>query len=124
MNEATDVVIDRLNSLNLLPYIKRKKSIYKVSDQVNSLEWKYYAPVENKKYRGSWRFVPRLIEEKITEFLMHFRYIFDDINNKTLKINLINMGDCSEVFTGIAQYFVSGNQTASRKCLPKSVVFF
>lgn len=50
--------------------------------------------------------VPRLIEEKITEFLMHFRYIFDDINNKTLKINLINMGDCSEVFTGIAQYFI------------------
>lgn len=106
MNEATDVVVDRLNSLNLLPYIKRKKSIYKVSDSVNSLEWKYYAPVENKKYRGSWRFVPRLIEEKITEFLMHFRYIFDDINNKTLKINLINMGDCSEVFTGIAQYFI------------------
>ena len=70
------------------------------------MEWKYYAPVENKKYRGSWRFVPRLIEEKITEFLMHFRYIFDDINNKTLKINLINMGDCSEVFTGIAQYFI------------------
>ncbi len=106
INEATDVVIDRLNSLNLLPYIKRKKSIYKVSDSVNSLEWKYYAPVENKKYRGSWRFVPRLIEEKISEFLMHFRYIFDDINNKTLKINLINMGDCSEVFTGIAQYFI------------------
>ena len=36
---------------------------------MNSLEWKYYAPVENKKYRGNWRFVPRLIEEKISEFL-------------------------------------------------------
>lgn len=106
IKDATDVVIDRLTSLNLLPYIKRKKSIYKVSDQVNSLEWKYYAPVENKKYRGSWRFVPRLIEEKISEFLMHFRYIFDDINNKTLRVNLINMGDCSEVFVGIAQYFI------------------
>ena len=106
INEATDVVIDRLTSINLLPYLKRKKRIYKVSDQVNSLEWKYYAPVENKKYRGSWRFVPRLIEEKISEFLMHFRYIFEDINNKTLKINLINMGDCSEVFVGIAQFFI------------------
>lgn len=106
MKEATDVVLDRLNSLNLLPYLKRKKVIYKVSDQLNSLEWKYYAPVENKKYRGSWRFVPRLIEEKITEFLTHFKYIFEDINNKTIKINLINMGDCSEVFAGIAQYFI------------------
>lgn len=106
MEDATDVIIDRLTSLNLLPYLKRKKKIYKVSDQVNSLEWKYYSPVENKKYRGNWRFVPRLIEEKICEFLMHFKYIFDDINNRTLKINLINMGDCSEVFTGIAQFFI------------------
>lgn len=106
MKDATDVIVDRLTSLNLLPYLKRKKRIYKVSDQVNSLEWKYYAPVENKKYRGNWRFVPRLIEEKISEFLMHFRYIFDDINNKTLRINLINMGDCSEVFAGIAQFFI------------------
>lgn len=106
MEDATDVVIDRLNSLNLLPYNKRKKRIYKVSDQLYSLEWKYYAPVENKKYRGSWRFVPRLIEEKITEFLVHFRYIFDDINNRILKINLVNMGDCSEVFIGIAQFFI------------------
>lgn len=106
MKDATDVIVDRLTSLNLLPYLKRKKRIYKVSDQFNSLEWKYYAPVENKKYRGNWRFVPRLIEEKISEFLMHFKYIFDDINNKTIKINLINMGDCSEVFVGIAQFFI------------------
>lgn len=106
IGECIDVIIDRLNSINLMPYLKRKKNIYKVSDQLNSLEWKYYAPVENKKYRGSWRFVPKLIEEKISEFLSHFKYIFDDINNKTIKINLINMGDCGEVFVGIAQYFI------------------
>lgn len=104
--EATDVIIDRLNSLNLLPYIRRKKTIYKVSDQQNSLEWKYYAPNQNKKYRGSRRFVPRLIEEKINEFMTHFRYIFEDINNNVVKINLINMGDCGDVFAGIAQYFI------------------
>ncbi len=106
MEYATDVVLDRLNSVNLLPYIQRRKRIYKVSDQLNSQEWRYYAPVENKKYRGSRRYVPKLVDEKISEFISHFRYIFDDINNKTVKINLINMGDCSEVFIGIAQYFI------------------
>ena len=106
IEEANDVIIERLNSLNLLPYIKKKKTIFKVSDQQNSLEWKYYASVDNKKYRGNWRFVPKLIEEKVTEFISHFRYIFSDINNRTIKINLINMGDCSEVFIGIAQYFI------------------
>lgn len=106
IEEAADMIVERLNSLNLLPYIKKKKTIFKVSDQQNSLEWKYYASVENKKYRGNWRFVPKLIDEKVTEFISHFRYIFNDINNKTIKINLINMGDCSEVFIGIAQYFI------------------
>ena len=56
-----------------------------------SMEWKYYAPVENRKYRGSRRYVPKLIEEKITEFISHFKYIFSDINNKTIRVNLINM---------------------------------
>lgn len=103
---ASDVVIDRLNSVNLLPYIQRNRRIYKVSNQLFSQEWKYYAPVENKKYRGNRRYVPKLIEEKISEFVSHFRYIFEDINNKIVKINLINMGDCSEVFIGLAQYFI------------------
>lgn len=106
IENASDIVIDRLNSVNLLPYIQRNKKIYKVSDQLYSQEWKYYAPVENKKYRGSRRYVPKLVEEKITEFISHFRYIFDDINNKTVRINLVNMGDCSGVFLGLAQFFV------------------
>lgn len=103
---TTDVVTGRLNSINLLPYIQKSKRIYKVSDHLYSQEWKYYAPVENKKYRGSRRYVPKLVEEKISEFLAHFRYIFDDINNKTIRINLINMGDCSEIFIGLARFFI------------------
>ena len=103
---ATDIVIDRFNSIYLLPYTIHNKKIYKVSDQMYSMEWKYYAPVENRKYRGSRRYVPKLIEEKITEFISHFKYFFSDINNKTIRINLINMGDCSDVFNGIAQYFI------------------
>ena len=104
---ATDVIIDRLSSTCLLPYIERDGKVYKVSDQAYSLEWRYYAPVENKKYRGSRRFVPKLIEEKITEFVSHFKYLFSDINNKNIRINLINMGDCSDVFIGIAKYFIN-----------------
>lgn len=103
---ATDLVIGRLNSINLLPYIQRTKRIYKVSEQLFSQEWKYYAPFENKKYRGSRRYVSKLVEEKICEFISHFRYIFDDINNKTIRINLINMGECSEVFLGLSQFYI------------------
>ncbi len=106
MDPVSDLIIERLSSTYLLPFIRKEKCIYKVSDQSYSMEWRYYAPVENRKYRGSRRYVPRLVEEKITEFSSHFKYIFEDINNKTVKVNLINMGDCSDVFIGIAQYFI------------------
>ena len=120
MEYASDIVVDRLNSINLLPYIQRTRKIYKVSDQLYSQEWKYYAPVENKKYRGSRKYVPKLIEEKITEFISHFRYIFDDINNKKIRVNLINMGDCSEVFIGLAQFFIhSISKNADFDCLAR-----
>ena len=104
-DQASDVVIDRLNSIYLLPYIQRSRKVYKVSDQLFSMEWKHYAPVENKKYMGGRKYVPKLVEDKVTEFTGHFRYIFDEINNRIIKINLINMGDCREILQGIAQYY-------------------
>ncbi len=103
--QTADVIIDRLNSIYLLPYLQRKKKVYKVSDQMYSMEWKHYAPVENRKYMGGRKYVPKLVEDKVSEFTSHFRYIFDEINNHKVKINLINMGDCSEILQGIAQYY-------------------
>ena len=104
-DQASDVVIDRLNSIYLLPYIKRNRKVYKVSDRLFSMEWKHYAPIENKKYMGGRKYVPKLVEDKVTEFTGHFRYIFEEINNRIIKINLINMGDCREILQGIAQYY-------------------
>lgn len=103
--QASDIVIERLNSIYLLPYIQRSRKVYKVSEQLYSMEWKHYAPVENKKYMGGRKYVPKLVEDKVTEFTGHFRYIFDEINNRIIKINLINMGDCREILQGIAQYY-------------------
>ena len=104
-DKASDIIIDRLTSIYLLPYIQRNKIVYKVSDQAYSLEWKHYAPVKDRKYMGGRRYVARLVEDKVEEFSSHFRYIFDDINNRDIKINLINMGDCTEILQGIAQYY-------------------
>lgn len=103
--QAADVIIEKLNSVYLLPYLLRRKKVYKVSDQLFSMEWKHYAPVENRKYMGGRKYVPKLVEDKVSEFTSHFRYIFDEINNHNVKINLINMGDCSEILQGIAQYY-------------------
>lgn len=102
---APDVIVERLSSIYLLPFIQRRKRVYRVSDQLYSMEWKHYAPVENKKYMGGRKYVSKLVEDKVDEFVGHFRYIFDDINNRSIRLNLINMGDCSEILQGIAQYY-------------------
>lgn len=104
-DETVDVIVEKLNSVYLLPYIQRNKTMYKVSDQLFSMEWKHYALVKNRKYMGGRKYVPKLVEDKVREFTGHFRYIFDDINNFSIIINLINMGDCDEVLHGIAQYY-------------------
>ena len=104
--DALDIIVDKLRSTNLFPYLKIGEKNYKVSDKSSSLEWNYYAPLENKKYRGSRKFISNLVEGKIVEYVSHFKYLFDEINNYHLKINVINMGDCGEVFQGIAQYYM------------------
>ena len=54
--------------------VNGKYILFASESELYSQEWKYYAPVENKKYRGGRRYVPRLVEEKISEFISHFRY--------------------------------------------------
>ena len=79
--------------LMVSPLLPKRIFVEMLLDSFGLLPWFYlpYAPVENRKYRGSRRYVPRLVEEKITEFSSHFKYIFEDINNKTVKVNLINI---------------------------------
>lgn len=109
--DAPDNVIDRLNSNYLLPYILLKGNLYKVADNQGSKEWKFYTPNEDKQSMGQRYFVADLVKEKITEYVKHFRYIFSDINNYVIKINLINLGNCKEVFKGLAQLYKKLLQT-------------
>lgn len=105
-DNANEMIIEKLTSRYLLPYLEINETIFKVSEQASSMEWNYYASIENKKYRGQRKFVPKLVEDKISEYVNHFGYLFEEIDNYHLKINLIDMGDCSEVFHGIAQYYM------------------
>lgn len=112
--DAPDNVIDRLNSNYLLPYILFKGNLYKIADNHGSngsKEWKFYTLNEDKQSMGQRYFVSDLVKEKITEYVKHFKYIFSDINNYVIKINLINLGNCKEVFKGLAHLYKKLLQT-------------
>ena len=103
---VNDNLLRRLSCSNLLPYIQNEnKILYRVIEQSHSPEWIYFAPDDNKRYKGARAFVKKLIAEKIEEYVEHFSWLFREINNKTFRINLINMGDCKEVLLGIMRYY-------------------
>lgn len=107
LGSIRDDIVERLSSANLLPYIKGEKqhSIYEVVEQRVSPEWRYYAPVDGGRYNEIRDFVPKLVAEKIEEYYAHFKFLFKDIGQNQMLLNVHNLGDCKEVFLGIIRYF-------------------
>lgn len=106
VGEIRENLVEKLTALYLIPYIKDPARIlYQAIDQKHSPEWRFYAPASNKRYQGGRNFVAKLVCDKINQYKDHFSFMFDDIGNNKLCINLVNMGDCKEVFQGLLRYY-------------------
>lgn len=107
VGSVRDDVVERLTSLNLLPYIKDDihRTLYEVVEQKNSPEWRYYAPIDNKRFNGARDFVPKLVSEKIEEYYAHFKFLFKGLGENLLILSLHNLGDCKEILLGIIRYY-------------------
>ena len=107
VDKVRDDIVERLTSANLLPYIKHigSRELYEVVEQRTSPEWHYYAPMDNKRFKGARDFVPKLVKEKIEEYYAHFKFLFGDIGSNRMKISLHNLGDCKEILHGIILYY-------------------
>lgn len=112
VGKIRDNLVEKLSALYLLPYIKdMNKALYHAIEQRHSPEWRTYAQLANKRYQGARNFVQKLVCDKITQYIDHFTFLFDDLGNDLLCINLINMGDCREVLQGIIRYFTKELKT-------------
>lgn len=102
-------LVEKLTSLYLLPYIKDKnRTLYHAIEQKHSPEWRYYVPIVNNRYQGAGNFVQKLVIDKIEQYIGHFPFLFDEIGNNQITINLINVGDCREIFQGLVKYYGTG----------------
>ena len=107
VGEVRETLIDKLSPLYLLPYIKdSRKELYHAVEQKHSPEWRFYAPFTDKRYQGTRNFVQKLVCEKIIAYREYFSFLFDDIGNPQMCINLVNMGDCREVFQGLVRFYI------------------
>lgn len=118
--EMTDDVLKKFTSTYLLPYIiDEDEKLFIPMEQIHSPEWKYYVDENLPRYKSSRDFVSKLVNEKIEEFVGHFKYMFDMGNNAPIKINLINTGDSKEILQGIFKYYVKQlKNSQSNEILP------
>ncbi|MDO4925608.1 MAG: DNA phosphorothioation-dependent restriction protein DptH [Turicibacter sp.] len=102
-----DEVLKKFTSTYLLPYIiDEDEKLYIPMEQQHSPEWKYYVDEKLPRYKSSRDFVSKLVNEKLEEFIGHFKYMFEMGNNAPIRINLINTGDSKEILQGIFKYYI------------------
>ena len=103
----SDEVLKKFTSTYLLPYIvDENDKLYIPMEQQHTPEWKYYVDENLPRYKSSRDFVSKLVNEKLEEFVGHFKYMFEMGNNAPIRINLINTGDSKEILQGIFKYYV------------------
>lgn len=106
IDKARDQILEKLTPLNLLPYIRdEERRLYLGIEQTDSPEWRFYIQASNKRYQGGRQFVERLVGDKIREYQKNFPFLFEEIGNNQLRINLVNMGDGREVLQGLIRYY-------------------
>lgn len=122
--EIEEEIMQKFNSTYLLPYIiGDENKLYIPMEQVHSPEWKYYVDEKLPRYKSSRDFVSKLVNEKIEEFVDHFKYLFNMGGNAPIKINLINTGDSKEILQGIFKYYVK-QLKAKKTILPIEVCIY
>ncbi len=118
-DEMDNDIVKKLSSTYLLPYITLDEGkLYIPMEQFNSLEWKYYVDEALPRYKSSRDFVSKLVNEKIEEFVGHFKYLFNMGSNAPIRINLINTGDSKEILQGIFKYYVKQLKAKNKDVLP------
>lgn len=104
--EIPQEILERLDSKNLNPYVYFNNEIYKPIDQIHSPEWAFYHHYKHARYNLSDSFVSKLVADKLIEFTKHYSYLFELNNTAPIHLNLVNLGDSTEILQGIFRYYL------------------
>ncbi|MBN2836543.1 MAG: DNA phosphorothioation-dependent restriction protein DptH [Candidatus Delongbacteria bacterium] len=102
--DLTSDIVQYFGSDYLVPYVNDAGgNCYKIIDN-ELLEWSTYVEQNNSLYNASNKYVPKIVMQKIDDFVNHFGYLFMNVM-APLRINLVNLGDCAEIMQGIFAYY-------------------
>ena len=107
VGNVRDDLVEKLTPLHLVPYLTGRKSniLFQAVEQRHSPEWRYYTDVKVRRNGGTRTFIPKLVCDKIEQYYKHFYFLFDVLEDRHFKINIVNMGGCRELFQGFIRYY-------------------
>jgi len=98
-------ILDRLHPNNLLPYIYGPaKQLYRPVVQKSAPEWLIFEPHHKVAIGESNSFLSNVIEEKLSQFVEHFPYLFLKHAKSPIQINTINISNDYEVVRGLINF--------------------
>lgn len=98
-------ILDRLHPNNLLPYIYGPdKQLYRPVVQMDAPEWLIFESHEKVAIGESNAFLSNVIEEKLTQFVEHFPYLFLNHSKSPIQINIINISNDYELVRGLINF--------------------
>ena len=105
--EINSNIIDSLTPNNLLPYIYVEDKLYRpvTQNSYNGLkEWIVYEESNEVSIGTTNIFIKKVVNEKLKQFVSHFKYLFKDNSNAPLIINIINIDNDIEVVKGVVEF--------------------
>jgi len=102
-------ILDSLVPNNLLPYlytIGDDKLYRPVSQDIASAvkEWIIYEESDEVSIGTTNVFIKKVVTEKLKQFVLHFKYLFNENSKAPLKINIINIDNDVEVVKGVFDF--------------------
>jgi DNA phosphorothioation-dependent restriction protein DptH len=107
--KVPEEILRCLSPAALMPYLNDPRGTgikYCAVRECELPEWLVYKP--HNSFNRGWHdeYVEGLIADKISEYTKHFHYFFTGSAKAPIRINLVNMGDCTDALKGIIRYFV------------------
>lgn len=105
--EVESHILDRLHPYNLLPFIYGEgNDIYRPVTNKDAWEWTTYQSLKKVTVGQSNEFLSKVIEEKISQFIEHFNYLFIEESQSPLKVNVIQITNDEEVLKGFINFIM------------------
>ncbi|MGL5578007.1 MAG: hypothetical protein ACRDB7_02720, partial [Fusobacteriaceae bacterium] len=97
-------IYERLNFTSLVPILVEKGVSMRVQDVKSVPLWKVITPSQESRL-DKQSFLSRIVKEKITDFFLHFQYLFSN-KSSPLKIKIVNMENDYEIIRGIIDFIL------------------